>query len=375
MSAPGSGGYGPQQPYGQQQSYAPQGYDQQQYGPSPYGPPGPAQPPPKKPWALITLAFGCIFALLVGIGGGITYLVLSGGEPTADGESSQETPSTDPGSTDPTTEPPPTSESPTPADPGPFQVISPIAELDMTADELIAVMATSPLTEGTIPAISTCELPETPVDHDVAQLQALLDAAGGCLNQIWADTSSDRGLPWVSPTITVYTWPEIPPSACDADTFEEDYPRTCNLDATIYWPIGYGYGASQPDPAQVPTTYLWDLSLQYMVGVMWHSSLGTYNLALGEALEGDPDRQNEAWRRYALQLNCVSAAVSMRVPEASRPSAELRAALVDNENWTPQEGDRAIQASSRTTWIKRGLDSGGDLSQCNTWTADAEQVA
>lgn len=371
MSTPGQGGYG-------SPSHQGPGHVGGPWQGQPYGPPGPAQPPPpRKPWALIGLAFGCILALLVGIGGGITYLVLSDGEePTAGSSSSVTTPSTGPDPGEPTTtEPAPTSEAPTAGDPGPFQVISPIEELDMTADEITAVMAASPLTEGTIPAISSCELPETPVDHDVAQLQAVLDAAGGCLNQIWADTSSDRGLPWVSPTITVYTWPEIPPSACDADTFEEDYPRTCNLDATIYWPIGYGYGASQTDPAQVPTTYLWDLSLQYMVGVMWHSSLGTYNLALGEALEGDPDRQNEAWRRYALQLNCVSAAVSMRVPEASRPSAELRAALVNPESWEPEEGDRAIEASSRTTWIQRGLDSGGDLSQCNTWTADPEQVA
>src|SRR5699024_740525 len=104
--------------------------------------------------------------------------------------------------------------------------------------------------------------------------------------------------------------------ACDPEQFEEDWPRMCNLDSTLYWPAGYGSGAEQEDPAEVPGTYLWDLSYLYMIAVAWNSSLGAYFSALDEQLgaSGDTDRQAEAWRRYNLQNQCLSSAASMQMP-------------------------------------------------------------
>lgn len=401
MSTPGQGGHGPQQPFDQThrrgtpqhpQGQAPgYGHSQQSWGPPPqgptpgyshpqqpgYGPPGPDYghtPPPKKPWALITVAAGCILALLLGIGGGITYLALSGDDnPTAGVTTTPPTTTTAPESPTTTTPPTPTTE-PLPETPT-YEVISPIDDVEGSADDVWAILAAYPLTEGTMGAIGTCDLPETPVDHDVEQLQAVLDAAGACLNRVWATAHSDRNLPWQAPTIVVYTWPDIPPNSCNKDTFEERVPRQCNLDGTLYWPLGAGYGAQQEDPAEVPTMYLWDLAFNYMNSITWNTSLWPYYSALDEKLEDDPERQEEANRRYALQHLCLASAASMRVPEASQPSPEVRDILSSEEHWTPAEGKTtSITATSRAHWVKQGFESEGDLTQCNTWTAPAEQV-
>lgn len=365
-------GYGhPQQP--QQPQQQPQGYGHPQ---QPQQAPGHTQPPPpKKPWALITVAAGCILALLLGIGGGITYLALSrGGDPTAGGSTTPQESTTPPENPTTTTATTPTTEPPTEAPT--YEVIAPIDDVEGSADDVWAILAAYPLAQGTMGATGTCDLPETPVDHTAEQLQTLLDAAGACLNRVWATAHSDRNLPWNAPTIVVYTWPDIPPSACNSDSFEERVPRHCNLDGTLYWPLGAGYGSQQEDSAEVPTMYLWDLSLNYINGITWNTSLWPYYRALDEKLEDDPERQEEANRRYSLQHLCLASAASMRVPEASQPSQEVRDILSSEEHWTPAEGKTtSIAPSSRAHWVKQGLESEGDLTRCNTWTAPAEQVA
>lgn len=432
MSAPGSGGYGPppddrthlrgtppsqpsahapgqshpqqgypqqnhpQQGYPQQstpqQGYHQQGHNQQGQHPAPghgqnthgYGPPAHSYgqpPPPKKPWALLVVASGCILMLLLGIGGGITYLALSGGGDNSAGSTPPGT--TDPESTDPeSSDPDPTDPEPTdpetPSEGAPtFKVISPIDDVEGTADDVWAILAASPLTEGSMGAIADCDLPETPVDHDAEQLQAVLEAAGSCLNRVWATASSDRNLPWIAPTIQVYTWPDVPgSSSCDPETFQERTPRQCNLDNTLYWPLGAGYGAQQEDPAEVPTVYMWDLSLMYLNAITWNTGMWPYYQALDGKLEDDPDRQEEASRRYSLQTLCIASLASVRVPEASRPSEEARDILSSEKHWTPAEGvTTSIEPASRAYWVKQGFDSGGDMTRCNTWEAPAEKVA
>lgn len=373
MSTPGQGGHGPQRPYGQAPDDRTHRRGTPQHSPGRQSPGYGQTPPPKKPWALIAVASGCILALLLGIGGGITYLAFSGGEETTAGGTTttpqqSTTPPESPESTTPSTEPPPETAT--------YEVISPIDDVEGSADDVWAILAAYPLTEGTMGAIGTCDLPETPVDHTAEQLQTVLDAAGACLNRVWATASSDRNLPWVAPDIVVYTWPDIPAaSACDADSFEERIPRMCNLDGTLYWPLGAGYGAQQDDPAEVASMYLWDLAFNYMNTITWNTSLWPYYRALDEKLEDDPERQEEANRRYSLQHLCLASAASMRVPEASRPSQRVRDILTSEEHWTPAEGvANTIAPSSRAHWVEQGFESEGDLTKCNTWTAPAEQV-
>lgn len=349
------------------------------YG-APGGPTGPggfgAPPPPKRPWALIIGAMACIGAMVLLVGGGITYLALSrGGEdPTAAPPTSEApTEPTSPGEpSTPTEEPsaPPQSET------SGFEVVSQIDVPPGDADELWAIMGDNPLVTGTLPDISSCELPATPVDPDAAQLQAVLDSSAACLNQLWATASSDRGLPWASPSVVVYTWPDVPPeSACTPDSFEEDFPRMCNLDTTIYWPLGYGTAGEFADEASVPGAYLWDLAYVYTNAVTWNSSLVAYYSALTSQLEGtDEERLNDAWRRYSLQMQCMAAASSMQGPAASTPTSELRDALTSPDSWEEGEPPRTISPENRARWIGTGFDSGGDLTQCNTWIADAALV-
>ncbi|WP_394214028.1 hypothetical protein [Brachybacterium vulturis] len=318
-----------------------------------------------------------MLALLLVVGGGITYLVLRQGDDTAIATAtpadSASTP-TDPESpseaaTTPQGEMTPTEET------GGFQVASPIDPPTGTVDELWAVLEDNPLTQGSLPALAECELPATPVEPSVEELQAVLDAASSCLNQLWATASSDRGLPWVSPTVVVYTHPEVPAAAACDTHFEAGFPRMCNLDSTIYWPAGYGTGPELSDPANVPGAYLWDLAYVYTNPVGWNSSVAFYYMAMREQLETtDEERYIEAWRRDSLQDQCLAAAMSMQVPTAAEPSAALREALTDPSRWSEGDPPTTIRSEIRVHWIERGLESGGDLSACNTWAADLDQV-
>src|SRR5699024_1011389 len=283
------------------------------------------------------------------VGGGITFLALnqSGGEEVA-APLESESATTEPTSateTDSETDSPSSSAAET-TEPPEFEVLSPIDRPQGDADDIWAVLEDNPLTDGSLPALGSCDLPETPVEHSSEELQAVLDAAGGWLNQIWATASSDRGLPWNSPEIVVYTWPDIPTASCEKDTFEEDFTRVCNLDHTVYCPDGYGRGAEQSGPELVAAAYLWDLSYMYMIRVAWDSSVGAYYNGLDHLVADDEDLGPEAWRRYNLQMQCLSAAATMRVPEQSRPSQEFRDVLTDPDSWSAGEPPRSIEPSS-----------------------------
>lgn len=378
----GAGGSGASWSSGSPQGPGGPGGPHGAWGPgSPQGPGGPGgpgqQPQRKRPWLLIGVAMTCVLALLLVVGGGIAFLALRQGEDTP---IATDTPSEDvasPEDPESSVEESTSLEETTPAEEegSDFRVASPVDPPRGSVEELWAVLEDNPLTEGSLPELPDCELPETPVEPSVEELQAVLDAASGCLNQMWATASSDRGLPWVSPKVVVYTHPDIPSSAkCDTH-FSADFPRMCNLDSTIYWPVGYGTGLDLSDPADVPGAYLWDLAYIYTNPVAWNSSVAFYYLSMRDGLEStDEDRFVEAWRRDSLQDQCWAAAMSMQVPSASEPSKALREALVDPSRWSEGEPPETIRSEIRVKWIERGFESGGDLSACNTWAADVEEV-
>lgn len=347
-------------------------------GPGYGGPQGPTfpggKPPRKAPWALIGVAMTCVLAMVLVVGGGLTYLVLrQGGDeaPIASDTPSESAPS----STDPET--PSESESTTPEDPEPaaFELAVPYDPPTGSPDELWEIMGNNPLTDGTLPTLPSCDLPETPLAPDAEQLQIVLDASAACLNQVWSTASSDRDLPWVSPEIVVYTHPDVPSGATCDSGFSADFPRMCNLDSTLYWPDSYGMALELTDPANVPGAYLWDLSYVYMSVVDWNSTLRVYFLTMRDQLEGtDEERFDEAWRRYNLNQQCLAAAASMQVPTAAEPSPALREALTDPDGWVEGEAPRNVRPETRAMWTERGFESQGDLSQCNTWTVDVDQV-
>jgi len=339
--------------------------------PGSVGPDGPQtpgrQPSPGRRWALIAVAFGCIAMLLLVIGGGVLYLTLQrdGGPDSTAAPSDPESTSTQPPEADFSTDPAEST----------FVGISPLDTVEGDADDVWAVMANNPLTTGSLPDVSSCEIPETPVEQSVEELQATLDAANDCLDFLWSSASSDRGLPWDGPSVQVYTYPDIPSSPCEPDTFEEDFPRVCNLDFTIYWPAGYGTGAEQTDPAAVPGAYAWDLSYQYMNTLTWNSSLAFYFNALDEKLADDPERAEEAWRRYNLQMRCLAAASTMQLPAEAQPTPEMIETLLDESTWPTEDEPHSLEPASRVHWLTVGLESDGDVAQCNTWLAPSDQVA
>ena len=339
------------------------------------GGPGPSR---ARPWALIAVALGCVAVLVIAIGGGLTALILtrtSGDDSPPVAASQDPTTSEEPsGSEEPTTE------EPTPAEETPsFEVVVPYDEVPGTPEEIHGILADNPLTHGTLPTVGSCELPATPAsEQSPEEIQAVLDAGGSCLNSIWSTASSDRGLPWNSPSVTVYTPPEVPDSStCDPESFDPDSARMCNLDSTLYWPAGSGVGAEVATAENVPGAYLWDLAVAEVSTVNWNSSVGVYYVSMLNKIEeqeadgAESEAYKEATRRYSLQKLCLGSAASMQVPSAAEPTQAVRARLTDEASW---ESD-GLDPASRVHWIQAGLTSGGDLSACNTWEADADLVA
>lgn len=363
----GPGGFGQQNPGG----FGPQ-------GPGGMGPQGPdGQGPNRRRWGIIAVAFGCaalLILVIAGIGVGVWALNRPGDEEPTAAPSDTATPSEEPSDSPSETDEPSDTAS---AEGGEFVWISPYdGTPGGTPEELTETLSTSPLTTGSLPSVSECELPGTPKGASAEELQATLRAGGTCLDSLWATASSDRGLPWVSPTIMVYTYPDIPEtSSCEADSFSEDAPRMCNLDQTLYWPLGYGdaglYAESiTDDPAEISASYLWDLSYQYMSKVAWESSIGLYYLGLDEQLEGDESAQDDAWRRHSAMLSCLGTAASMRLPAQAQPPTAVRDALSDPDSWT----DARMSAETRAHWIEVGFGSDGDMAACNAWDAPDDQV-
>lgn len=386
---------GPQQPAASPSGGAPQGPwqspqwqqppSQPSQGPG-YGQ-GPGVQPPaphqKRPWGLIAVAASCIAAMILVVGGGIGFLVLRRGDPepvagdpttTSDSVEPSDSEASSSDEESASAEETPTTEA---SDYSEFKVLGLGEFPEATPEELLGVMQDNPLTEGGLPDVGECELPATPTSPSQEQLQAVLDAASGCLNQVWSVASSDRGLPWTAPDVVVYTWPDVPSSSsCEADTFAEDFPRMCNLDSTIYWPVGYGTATDFEDEAHVPGAYLWDLAYMYSNAASWNSTLVFYQGELRNQYEDtDPEAFDDAWRRNSLQWLCWASAASMQVPSAAQPSQELRDALGSPDAWEAGEPPNDITPETRARWISAGFDSGGDLATCNTWTAETETVS
>lgn len=363
------------------------GQNQWQQGPPGRAPqngvPGPS--PRRPPWTMIFIACGCIAVMVLAGGVGVGLFALIRG--TGDGEStaspapeSSSTTEADPSETDSAPQEAPTEEGAdgegTDEEGTEFEVIEPWDRPSIGPEETLAVLEDNPLAAGPLPRVGTCDLPETPADHDVEQLQTLLDSAIGCLNSLWSTANSDRNLSAESTEIVAYEHPDLPANPCSEENFSADAPTVCNLDATIYWPLGVGFGTEQSDLDQVAATYLVDLGRVYGARVMWGSSVVTYYAHLREITEDDdPDLYDESLRRYSLQMDCWGAAASMQMPATAQPSAETRETLSDPDTWSERPSSGEITPESRGRWMEAGFGSGGDLSACNTWAAPADQVA
>lgn len=324
---------------------------------------------------MIAIACGCVAALLLVIvlGTGAYFLIFRDGDAPTTGTASTTSSASDP-------ETPSGSTSVTPAEPTTdFEVIEAWETPSGDAEDLAEVLRTSPLVTGSISGPGSCELPETPVDPTAEQMQATLDAASSCLNGVWATASSDRGLPWSSPTVVVYEWPDIPASAaCEAESFAEDSARVCFLDETIYWPLGFGaaeeaaVAAVTTDPADRSTMVLWELAYSYSLVAYWNSSVAFYYSTLVQTYEdaGENEKVEDADRRLVLSRACLASATSQILPESARVPAELQELLIDPATWT----DTDVTAGAWAHWIEVGFGSDGDLAACSTWDPDAEDV-
>ncbi|GAA1737599.1 hypothetical protein [Brachybacterium phenoliresistens] len=305
-------------------------------------------------------ACGCAALLVLVVGLGIGYLAWedrSADQPAASGSPSSGA------------APAPETESARP-----FVVLTARDGDELTPEENLEVLRTSPLTGGHLPEVAECPLPTITAAPTAAELQAFLDAGTACYAGLWAQAMSDRNLPWSTPRVEVFAWPQIPTgSACEAPLFEQTSPLMCHLDGVLYWPLGAGHLSALAAEADLPAAYLADLSRALMDAVGWQSSISFYALHYLEASAEDDPARLDAARRYGLQRQCLATTAMLQLPEELHPSDDLWAIFLDEGTWPP-EPPASIPAAAVVHWVLVARSTDGALSPCNSWTAYSTDI-
>lgn len=298
--------------------------------------------------------------LLLGIGGGLTALWLTGPRQLPSPAASAE----------PTAS---TSE----AEPGVWQLLEPGQVPVGTADELQQVLAENPLLAARLPVPAQCSLPATQGGAVPAtELPAYLEAGAGCLGAAWGKALGPAGIAFAAPAVVVYT-AESPPTetACTAANFTDSAPVICHDDNTLYWPAAWDPGFSHTSADEAPQLYMWHLSYSYTLFALAATSLDGYYGALLLELADDQDRADEAQRRWALQISCLSSAAAFQLPQGVRPTDRVEEFVSS----VPAQGEPVLAGDpaqdSRAAWVGTGRDSRGFLGECSTWDAPAGEVA
>lgn len=332
-------------------------------GPSPSAlPPGidATRPPRRRGLLLPAVAFGCAMLLLLGIGGGLTALWLTG--PRDQPEPVADTGTTESGSN---------------ADPGTWHPLEAGQSPAGSAEELEQVLAENPLLQARLPVPGNCQLPATDDGAVPAEeLTAYLEAGTECLASAWTDALEPVGIDFEAPDVAVFTTEDLPAdAACEPGRFSDFAPVVCHDDNTLYWPALWDPGFSHASAEEAPQLYMWHLSYSYTLFALSAASLDGYYGALQLALAEDPERADTAQRRWALQISCLSSAATFQMPQGVRPDGRVEDFVTSVEAQAAPATAGEPASESRAAWVQAGLDSRGLLGECNTWTAPADAVA
>lgn len=321
-------------------------------------PPGVDATAPRQRRLLVpAIALGCAVLLLLGIGTGVGLLWLDQpGTPAA-------------------SEPPAASSEEDPADPAQWRPLEEGEQPEGTPEELLQVMATNPLTAATLSVPAGCSLPASEGKVPDEELQAYLEAGASCLATTWGQALQEQGVEFTAPEVVVHPAAEPPAaSSCAPETFTGTAPRACIGDNTLYWPAEWDPGFSTTSAVESPQLYMWHLSYSYAVFPVAATSLHSYYGALLDGLEGDAAGSEEMRRRYALQQSCFGSAAAFQQPTGPRPTERVEEFVTSAEAQADAASPAEPSAESRAAWVNAGRDANGDLSQCITWEAPADQV-
>lgn len=312
---------------------------------------------PRRKLLVPAVALGCALLLLLGIGTGVGLVWLNRPEtPIASGG--------------PTTEP-----EQDPADPAQWRPLEDGEQVEGTTEELLRVMGENPLTAATLSVPAGCSLPASEGKVPDDQLQAYLESGASCLETTWGDALAKQGVEFTGSRIVVYPVAEPPTdAACAPETFTGRAPRACIGDDTLYWPAEWDPGFSTTSAVESPQLYMWHLSYSYAVFAVAATSMHTYYGALLESAEGDTALTDELRRRYALQQSCFGSAAAFQQPTGPRPTDRVEEFVTSQEAQAEPASAAEPSARSRAAWVNTGKAANGDLSQCSTWEAPADQV-
>ncbi|MCT2176123.1 hypothetical protein M3F59_01975 [Brachybacterium muris] len=312
---------------------------------------------PRRKLLVPAVALGCALLLLLGIGTGVGLLWLDQpGTPAA-------------------SEPPAASSEEDPADPAQWRPLEEGEQPEGTPEELLQVMATNPLTAATLSVPAGCSLPASEGKVPDEELQAYLEAGASCLATTWGQALQEQGVEFTAPEVVVHPAAEPPAaSSCAPETFTGTAPRACIGDNTLYWPAEWDPGFSTTSAVESPQLYMWHLSYSYAVFAVAATSMHTYYGALLESAEGDTALTDELRRRYALQQSCFGSAAAFQQPTGPRPTDRVEEFVTSLEAQAEPASAAEPSARSRAAWVNTGKAANGDLSQCSTWEAPADQV-
>lgn len=331
-------------------------------GPSPSPPPGidATTGHPRRGLLIPAIAFGCAMLLLLGIGGGLTALWLTGRD---DGSAPAAGP--DPVMTAPGTEP------------GVWEPLTSGQVPRGDSEDLRRVLAQNPLLEARLQVPAGCTLPPAEGGKVPAvELSDFLAAGADCLGTAWADALAPVGITVDTPRIVVFTTEDLPTdSACETANFTDSAPVPCRDDNTLYWSADWDPGFSNSVATEAPGLYMWHLAYSFTPFVLAAADLDGYYGALLLELADSPEQADEAERRYALQVSCLSSAAAFQLPQGVRPAERVESFVTSLEAQAAPATAGDPTPQSRATWVGAGRDGRGFLGECATWSADTAAVA
>lgn len=256
-----------------------------------------------------------------------------------------------------------------------WQALKPDQKATGSTDQLLAVLATNPLTDATLPVPVQCELPSANGLLPREKLDAFLTAGGDCLAATWQPALKKQGIEFAAPQIVVYDGERSPAgTACSPGSFTHDAPRSCLADSTLYWPATWDPGFSNTQGDETAQLYMWHLSYSYAMFAFAAVDLDAYYTAAQSSVEGDQARVDDLSRRRALQLSCLGSAAAFQLPAGSRPGDRVEAFVTSPEAQADPVSGADPSAAARAAWVDAGRSARGSLSACDTWSVDAGEV-
>lgn len=213
------------------------------------------------------------------------------------------------------------------------------------------------------------------------ELEAYLQSYLGCLTRVWGPTLEKAGYKTFQPKVTVFPEGGTITTECGREKSRNAF--YCSADQRIYIAQDI-LDVLSSNLSKARAIFILVIAHEYGHTIQGQSGILVSGSALGR--RSSESKALEMSRRIETQADCFAGAAmsslwqGLKLTDADRQDIlNVTTNLGDDKlrersNGDPnEEGDHG-KGKNRHTWLERGLNSGGSLGQCNTFTAPSGEV-